>query len=188
MTALCPTCKDCRNVYNAVTVTGCLKYKNRIYHFTSSVRNIAKSDYYSFVMPVRLDNRPSVRLHGTTRLQPDDFFGNRYLNISLKICRENSMFIKIWQEKRVLYIKTIIHFSSYLAQLFSEGEMFQTKVVKKIKKKHTLCSVNFFFSPKIVQFIMRKNILEPGRPQTTTGRKRTACWCLRLQTHPTRNM
>jgi hypothetical protein len=44
---------------------------------------------------------------------------------------------------RVLYIKTNIHFLSYLAHFFLEWEIFQTKVVEKIKK-HILCSATFF--------------------------------------------
>jgi len=32
-----------------------------------------------------------------------------------KYCRENSGFVKIGQEKRVLYMKTDLHFLSYLA-------------------------------------------------------------------------
>ena len=40
-------------------------------------------------------------------------------------------------------MKTDIRFLSYLAQFFSEWEMFQTKVVEKIKT-HILCSVTFF--------------------------------------------
>ena len=40
-------------------------------------------------------------------------------------------------------MKTDIHFWSYLAQFFSEWEMFQTKFVEKIKT-HILCSVTFF--------------------------------------------
>ena len=40
-------------------------------------------------------------------------------------------------------MKTDIHFWSYLAQFFLEWEMFQTKVVVKIKT-HVLCSATFF--------------------------------------------
>jgi len=40
-------------------------------------------------------------------------------------------------------MKTNIHFRSYLAQFFLEWEMFQTKVVEKIKT-HILCPVTFF--------------------------------------------
>ena len=57
--------------------------------------------------------------------------------------RENSSFIEIWQQKRVLYMKTGIHFWSCLAQFFLEWEMFQTDVVEKIKT-HIFCSLTFF--------------------------------------------
>jgi len=43
----------------------------------------------------------------------------------------------------VLYMKTNIHFWSYLPQFFLEWEMFQTKVVEEIRK-HGLCSITFF--------------------------------------------
>jgi len=46
-------------------------------------------------------------------------------------------------------MNTDIHFLSYLAQLILELEMFQTKVVEKIKT-NILCSVTF--PPKIVPF------------------------------------
>ena len=44
----------------------------------------------------------------------------------------------------VLYLKTNIHFWSYLAHLFLKWEMFETKIVEKIKT-HILCSVTFFW-------------------------------------------
>jgi len=47
-------------------------------------------------------------------------------------------------------MKTISGFLSRLAQFFLELEMFQTKVVEKIKT-HILCSITFF--PKIVPFM-----------------------------------
>jgi hypothetical protein len=43
----------------------------------------------------------------------------------------------------VLYKKTNIRFSSYLSQLFLEWEMFQAKVVEKIKT-HIMRSIKFF--------------------------------------------
>ena len=64
-------------------------------------------------------------------------------SVFLKICRENSTFVKIWQEERALYVKTNIHLWSYLAQFLLEWEIFQTKVVEKIKT---------ITSPKIVRF------------------------------------
>ena len=47
------------------------------------------------------------------------------------------------QEQRALYMKTGIHFWSYLAQFILEWEMFQTKIVGKIKA-YILCSVTSF--------------------------------------------
>ena len=66
-----------------------------------------------------------------------------YLRVFRKFRRENSSFIKIKQEYCVLYMRTNTHFWSYLAQFFLEREMFQIKVVEKIKT-HVLCSVTFF--------------------------------------------
>jgi len=59
-----------------------------------------------------------------------------------KICLEVSSLIKIWEEKRVLYMKTNIHLWSYRAHFALEWEMFQTKDVGKIKT-HILCSITF---------------------------------------------
>jgi len=52
-----------------------------------------------------------------------------------KICQENSSFIKILQERWVLYMKPAIHFVSYLIQFILEWEIFQTKVVENIKTR-----------------------------------------------------
>jgi len=52
-------------------------------------------------------------------------------------------FIKIGQEKGLLYMKTDIHFWSYLAHFFLEWKMFQTNVVEKLEI-HILCSVTAF--------------------------------------------
>jgi hypothetical protein len=43
-------------------------------------------------------------------------------------------------------MKTDVHLLSHLAQFFLEREMFQAKVVEKIKT-HILCSVTLFFPP-----------------------------------------
>ena len=92
-----------------------------------------------------------------------------------KICRANSIFIKIWQEKRVLYTKPTRHFLSYLAQFFLEWRMFQTKFVEK-NETHILCSITFFPENLTVYEIMWKYIVKPGSLQMTICRKRIACW------------
>jgi hypothetical protein len=47
-------------------------------------------------------------------------------------------------------MKTNVHFLSHVAQFFLEWEMFQTRLVKKIKM-HILSSITFF--SKIVPFM-----------------------------------
>ena len=115
----------------------------------------------------------SVLPNGTTRLPLDGFSWNLKLEYFSKNCRENSCLIRIEQEKRVLYMKTNIHFWSYLAQFFLEWEMFQTKFVEEIKT-HILFSVTSFRKSCLLE-IMLKNIVENGRPQMTILRIRTAC-------------
>ena len=58
---------------------------------------------------------------------------------------ENLSFIKIWQEQRVLYMKTNIHFWSYLAQFFLEWETFETNLQKKKKKNKNKKSKRIFY-------------------------------------------
>jgi hypothetical protein len=54
-----------------------------------------------------------------------DFHEISYLRIFGKICLETSSFIKIWQEWRVRYMQTNIHFWSYLSEFFAEWEILQ---------------------------------------------------------------
>jgi hypothetical protein len=61
-------------------------------------------------------------------------------------------------------MKTNIYiFLSYLAQLFVEWEMFQTKIVEHIEYH-------------AVYEVILKNIVVPDRPQMTVWRMRLACW------------
>ena len=73
-------------------------------------------------------------------------------------------------------MKDCRHSWSHLAQFSLQWEMFQTKVVEKIKT-HILCSVTFF-SPenRAVYEVMSKNTVEPGRPQMAIWRMCIACW------------
>jgi hypothetical protein len=50
-----------------------------------------------------------------------------------KIGQENSSFIKIGQELRILYTKTTVIFLSYLAYSFLEWEVAQGNFSEKIK-------------------------------------------------------
>jgi hypothetical protein len=86
-----------------------------------------------------------VRPHGTTLLPVNGFSWNLIFEDLSNIFREHLSVIKIGRELRVLYMKTNIHFWSYLARFFVEWEMFQTKVVEKIKTQFFLSSTFFFF-------------------------------------------
>jgi len=54
-----------------------------------------------------------------------DFHEILYLSIFRKICQKDSSFIKNWQEKRALYMKTYVHFWSYLTHFFLKWEIFR---------------------------------------------------------------
>ena len=125
----------------------------------------------------------SARPHGTTRLTLDGFPLNFIFEYFSKICRENSSFIKTWQEKRVLYMKTNTHFWSHAAQSL-EWKMFQTNDVKKIKIRILRSITSFFPENRAVREEMWKNIVEPGRPQTTIWRMCIVCLILKaINTH-----
>jgi hypothetical protein len=127
------------------------------------VHKIAKSNY-------RLRH---VRPHGTSRLPREGFSWNLVFENFPKICRENSSFIIILQEFRLLYVKTNIHFLSYLAYYVVEWELFQTNVVEKIEThfKYSNC-----FLKSRLYGIMRQNIVQPDRTQMAIWRIHIACW------------
>jgi hypothetical protein len=75
----------------------------------------------------------------------------------------------------VLYMETTYIFISYLTHFFLELEIFQTKVVEKVKA-HILCSVTFFGNLAAYDIIMCKHTVERGGPQMTIWCIRIACW------------
>ena len=106
---------------------------------------------------------PSVRPHGLTRLPLDGFTGNLIFEYFSKISRENSSFIKVWQNnqnftRHPTYVYDHVSLSSYNEKYFTQN-LFSN------------------FLPKIVPFKIRcKNTVEPERPQMTTWHMRFACW------------
>ena len=78
-----------------------------------------------------------VRSHGT-RLPPDRFSTNLIFEDFTKNCRENSSFMKIGQELRVLYMKTNTHFFYHISLIYSQNEKcFGHKLQRK--SKHKFC-------------------------------------------------
>jgi len=80
-----------------------------------------------------------------------------------------------------------VRFLSYRTQHFLGWEMFQTKNCGENQNTHFMFS-NFFFSEnRAVYVVMRKNIVEPIRPQIAVWRLRVACWIAKAKhthTHP----
>ena len=70
-------------------------------------------------------------------------------------------------------MKTFSHLWQYLAEFFVEWEIFHIKVVDKIKI-HILCSVAFFRKSCRYE-IMKKNMVEPERPQMGIWRRVPCC-------------
>jgi hypothetical protein len=109
------------------------------------VRNVWQSHSLAFseIAKKRLfASSLSARPHGT--LLPLDGFSWNLIRFFFRKCQENSSFVKIGQEKQVLHMKIDRQCLSHLALLFLGWEMFQTKVVDKIKTQ-MLCSITFFF-------------------------------------------
>ena len=84
---------------------------------------------------------PSLCPSGTIRLPLEGFSLYFVLEYFSKFCRESAGNVNFWQEIRGLYVRTNVHL--YIAELL-EREMFETKVLDKIKTS-TLRSVSFFF-------------------------------------------
>ena len=140
--------------------------KKNLSSILGTFAKFAKSDYYLRHVC------PCVRPHGVNWLPLYEFSWNLTFECLSKICQENSSFIKIGQERRLLYMKTNIHDWSYLAQFFLEWEMFQTNFVEKYKT-HISCPITFFNGA--VYELVWKNIAQSGRSQMTTWRMRTTC-------------
>ena len=71
-----------------------------------------------------------------------DFHDIRYLSIFFENVSKKFHLIKIWRKWGVLYMQTLVHVWQYLAKLFLEWEIFETKVVWQ-NKKHFVFS-DFF--------------------------------------------
>jgi hypothetical protein len=89
-----------------------------------------------------------------------------------KICRENSIFIKIGEEQRVLFMKTNTISRSVLLRLRNVSD----KICRENEKNTSYFSVTFFFENRAVYEITWKNIVERFRPQITIWLKRVAYW------------
>ena len=108
--------------------------------FLGAIAKLQKKFTISFAMPVR----PSFRKE-QFRSRWTDFLDLFCLNSFRKSGDKIQFFIKIEQEFRVLYMKTTKYFWSNLPKFFLKWELFQTKVVEKIKTHILLSTTSFFF-------------------------------------------
>jgi hypothetical protein len=105
-----------------------------------------------------------------------DFDRIWYLGFFLKICRENWSFITIRQEQRVLYRNMFSHLWQYLDVLVLEWEMFQIKIIEKMKT-HILCSITLFRKSHRLEDNVEKCSGDRGATNDVTiWRIRVACW------------
>ena len=108
----------------------------------------------------------SVRPHGTTRVPLDGFSWNFTSEYFSNTYRENSCFIKIWQEKRVLYTKI------YLLRMLNVSD----NSCRGNQNTH-VWSVTFISENRAVYEIIWKNIVQPDRLQMTIQH---GAWALRV--------
>jgi len=92
----------------------------------------------------------------------------------LKTRQENSRFIQIGQEWRVLYMTTNIHFS-HISPCSSWDEKYFRQNCRQNHSTHFVVN-DFFFENSTVYEMQCKNILQPDRPQVTIWCMRIACW------------
>ena len=116
----------------------------------------------SFIMCVCV--HPPIHPRGITQLPPDGFSWNLIFENFLKICCENSSFVKIWQEHWVICIKTntvLIICCSVLLRTRNVTD----KSCRENQNTYFMFS-NFFFENCAIYRVMWKNIVELGRPKT----------------------
>jgi len=116
----------------------------------------------SFIMYV-----PSARMSVRVRME---LLGSDWMNFhfwNLKYFKKSVQIIRVWlisdQKKRVLYLKTNIHFL-YLAKVFSECGKFHTTVVEEMKAHFTF--INFFSEDCAIYELMLKNMVDTARHVT----------------------
>ena len=76
---------------------------------------------------------PSVPPHGTSRPPLNRFSWFLVFEYFWKVGRENSILINFWEAKMVLYMKTYMHFWSYLTQFFLGWKMLKANIAETIK-------------------------------------------------------
>jgi len=146
----------------------CIKFCN----FRQFLGAFVKLFFFSFTISFITSVCSPVRLFAWNSSVPTGWiFVKLCIECLFENCPENLSSTKIVQEYRVLYMKTNIHFVSYLPRFHLEWEKFRTEFVKKTKT-HFIFN---FSENRAVSEIMWKNITEPGTAQMTIRRMRIEC-------------
>jgi hypothetical protein len=151
----------------------------------NSLRRILNMFLGAFVKLRKVTIRFVMSLR-TTRFPLDGFWWNLILKPFSKICQGKLSLFKIRQEELILCMNTFSLLWQYLRKLFLRWDMFQTKVVEKVKT-HIFWSITVF--RKSCRFW--DNVEEFGRARETTNedtiwRLRAARWtseATRAQAH-----
>jgi len=113
---------------------------------------------------VTISVNKSVCWHGNIWYQLDGFLWSVTLEYFWKFHKENSSFIKIWQEWQVLYMKTYKFMISYGIILIKRN--ISDKSFRKDQNTHF--KFNNFFPKNHTIYEMWKNMVEWEGAQTTT--------------------
>jgi hypothetical protein len=117
--------------------------------------------------------RPSVRPHGTTRLPLDGFSCNLIFECFRKSVEK--IRVSLQPDKNTGTFPE----DQYTFLIISCSFLLRMRNVSQKscrENQNTFCVQYLFSENRAVYQIMWKNIVERGRPQTTTWRKHTACW------------
>jgi hypothetical protein len=140
------------------------------YQVLPFLRRVAKSDYYL------LHACPSVCLSVHMKQLGSHWteFHEIWYLIIFQTPVEKMNLIKIWHDRRLLYMKTYIsisiHIWRYVAELFLLWAIFQKRLVERIKIQ-MLCSITVYENGVLYKIVW-KNMVEADRPQITCF----ACW------------
>ena len=103
-----------------------------------------------------------------------------YLSFFRKRVKKSWSFLKIRQKERVRYIETYAHLWQHLGEFFLKREIFQIKVVDKIKR-NIIYSVTYFRKSHCLCDYVEK-CGTAGQPQKTIRCMCLACW-ITMATH-----
>ena len=99
--------------------------------------------------------------------------------VCFKNLKRTKVSLKSDKNDGYFYMKIYVYLWQYLTEFFSEWEMFQTKVIQKIKIQ-TLSSWRFLQKNCTVCEVMWKSVIQLERPQITIWSMCIACWIAKV--------